>query len=83
MTPRGQTVPLWPLGVDNSLRILSTAERSQVDHCVPKERHSIVPLLKAFTSEPPPLARVFSRLGALDAQASRMEGLASWQTVVL
>ena len=51
------------------LRVLGTAERSQVDHRVPQQLHAIVPLLDAFKAEQQPLELVLPRKGPLDAQA--------------
>jgi hypothetical protein len=58
----------------NWLRVLDTAECSQVDQRVRQQLLAIVPLLDAFTAEPPPLARVFPGKGPLDTQAARVEG---------
>ena len=58
---------------NNWLRVLATAERSQVDHRVPQQLHPVVPLLDAFKSEQQALELIFPRKGALDTQASRMD----------
>jgi hypothetical protein len=57
---------------DNWLRVLDTAERSQVDQRIRQQLHAIVPLLDTFKTEQQPLEFVLPRKGALDAQASRM-----------
>ena len=55
--------------IDNWLRVLDTAERSQVDHCVPQQLHPIVPVLDAFKAEQQALELIFPRKGPLDSHA--------------
>src|SRR5947207_8548846 len=59
---------------NNWLRVLDTAERSQVDQGICHQLHPIVPLLDAFKSEQQPLELVFPRKGALDTHPQRMDG---------
>ena len=53
----------------NWLRVLDTAERSQVDQCVRHQLHAIVPLLDAFKTEQQPLEFVLPRKSPLDPHA--------------
>jgi hypothetical protein len=78
----GLSLPIWPdvqgwqegnFSI-NWLRVLGTAERSQVDQRVRHHLHAIVPLLEAFKAEQHPLELVFPRKRPLDAHASRMDG---------
>src|SRR5215467_4073461 len=50
----------------NWLRVLGTAERSQVDQPIRQSLHPIVPLLDACKTEPQPLALICPRKGPLD-----------------
>jgi len=45
----------------NWLRVLDTAERSQVDQRVPQQLHPIVPLLDALKTQQEPLEFVLPR----------------------
>src|SRR5439155_19744398 len=56
----------------NWLRVLGTAERSQIDQRVRQQLHAIVPLLDAFKSEQQPLELIFPRKGPLDTHAEHM-----------
>src|SRR5437870_10400382 len=58
----------------NWLRVLGTAESSQVDQRVCQQLHPIVSLLDAFKSEQQPLALVFPRKGPFDTHPQRMDG---------
>ena len=51
----------------NWLRVLGTAERSQVDQRIHPQLHPIVPLLDAFKTEQQPLELVLPRKGPLDS----------------
>src|SRR5207245_9849815 len=53
----------------NWLRVLGTAESSQVDQRVCQQLHAIVSLLDAFKAEQQPLEFVLPGKGALDAHA--------------
>src|SRR5437667_2481075 len=53
----------------NWLRVLGTAERSQIDQRIRQQLHAIVPLLYAFKSEQQPLELIFPRKGPLNTQA--------------
>ena len=53
----------------NWLRVLDTAEGSQVDQRVCQQLHAIMPLLDAFKSEQQPFEFIFPRKGALDSHA--------------
>src|SRR2546423_11810624 len=59
---------------DNWLRVLDTAERSQVDQRIRHQLHPIVPLLDAFKAEQQPLEFVLPRKGPLDTHPQRMDG---------
>ena len=50
----------------NWLRVLDTAERSQVDQHIRSQLHPIVPLLNAFKTKQQPLEFVLPRKGPLD-----------------
>src|SRR5215510_12093640 len=50
----------------NWLRVLDTAERSQIDQGICHQLHPIVSLLDAFKTKQQPLELVFPRKGALD-----------------
>ena len=54
---------------DNWLRVLSTAERAQIDHRVPQKLHAIVALLDTFKAESQPLELVLPGKGPLNPQA--------------
>ena len=58
----------------NWLRVLDTAERSQVDQRVRHQLHAIVPLLDTFKTEQQPLELVFPRKGPFDTHPQRMDG---------
>jgi hypothetical protein len=51
------------------LRVLDTAEGSQVDHRVPQQLHPIMALLDAFKPEQESTELVFPRKRPLDPQA--------------
>ena len=51
------------------LRVLGTAELTQIDQRVRQQLHAIVPLLYAFKSEQQPLELIFPRKGPLDTHA--------------
>jgi hypothetical protein len=55
--------------VFNWLRVLGTAEFSQVDQRIRQQLHPIVLLLEVFKTEQQPLKFVLPRKGALDAHA--------------
>src|SRR2546427_12666322 len=63
---------VWRKKTDNWLRVLDTAECSQVDQRVRQQLHAIVPLLDAFKSEQQPLELVFPRKRPLDTHAEHM-----------
>src|SRR2546425_3007270 len=48
------------------LRVLGTAERSQVDQRIRQQLHPIVPLLDAFKTKQQPLKLIFPRKGPID-----------------
>ena len=54
---------------NNWLRVLGTAERSQIDQRIRHQLHAIVPLLDAFKAQQQPLELVFPRKGPLDTHA--------------
>jgi predicted ATPase len=54
---------------DNWLRVLDTAECSQVDQRVRQQLHAVVPLLDALKAEQQPLELVFPRKRPLDTHA--------------
>jgi hypothetical protein len=58
----------------NWLRVLETAEGSQVDHRIRHQLHPIVSLLDTFKTEQQPLELVLPRKGPLDLYASRVDG---------
>jgi hypothetical protein len=55
--------------LNNWLRVLGTAESSQVDQHVCQQLHAIVPLLDAFKAEQQPFKLIFPRKGPLDTHA--------------
>ncbi len=57
----------------NWLRVLDTAERSQIDQRVCHQLHAIVPLLDAFKSEQQPLELIFPGKGPFDTHPQRMD----------
>jgi class 3 adenylate cyclase len=59
---------------DNWLRVLDTAELTQIDHRIPQQLHPIVALLDAFKAEQQPLELIFPRKGPLDPHASCVHG---------
>src|SRR5947209_20520674 len=58
----------------NWLRVLDTAERSQIDQGICHQLHPIVSLLDAFKSEQQPLELVFPRKGPFDTHPQCMDG---------
>src|SRR5437870_5110603 len=56
----------------NWLRVLDTAESSQVDQRVGHQLHAIMPLLDVFKTEQQPLEFVFPRKGPLHTHAQCM-----------
>src|SRR5712692_11620742 len=58
----------------NWLRVLGTAERSQIDQRIRQQLHAIVPLLDAFKSEQQPFELIFPRKGQLDTHPQGMDG---------
>jgi len=52
---------------ENWLRVLDTAELSQVDQRIREQLHPIVLLLEAFKTQQQPLAGVLPRTGLLDS----------------
>src|SRR4030095_14168340 len=58
----------------NRLRVLDTAERSQVDQRIGHQLHAIVPLLDMFKSEQQPLEFIFPCKGPLDTHPQGMDG---------
>ena len=56
------------------MRVLATAERSQVDQRICQQLHPLVPLLDAFKSEQQPLEFVLPRKGPLDTHPQGMDG---------
>ena len=68
--PLGAFIKLPALRVVHDwLRVLGTAESSQVDQRVGQQLHAIVSLLEAFKAEQQPLEFVLPGKGALDAHA--------------
>jgi len=65
---RGTNARLMHLPI-NWLRVLDTAERSQIDQGICHQLHPIMSLLDAFKSEQQPLELVFPRKGPLDTHA--------------
>src|SRR5436190_1330656 len=57
----------------NWLRVLDTAERSQIDQRVCHQLHAIVPLLDAFKSEQQPLELIFPGKGPFDTHPQRID----------
>jgi len=51
----------------NWLRVLGTAEPSQIDYCVCHQLHAVVPLLDALEPQQEPFEFIFPRQGPLDA----------------
>jgi hypothetical protein len=60
--------------LNNWLRVLDTAEGSQVDQRVCHHLHPIVPLLNALKPQEEPLERVFPRKRPLDTHPQGMDG---------
>src|SRR5215468_3302831 len=58
----------------NRLRVLDTAERSQVDQRIGHHLHAIVPLLDMFKAEQQPLELIFPRKSPLDTHPQGMDG---------
>jgi hypothetical protein len=58
----------------NWLRVLDTAERSQVDHRVPQQLHAIAVLLEAFKAEQQALKLIFPGKGPFDPHPQCMDG---------
>src|SRR5438445_13889651 len=56
------------------LRVLGTAERSQVDQRIRQQLHPIVPLLDAFKTQQQPLEFILPRKGPLDTHPQGMDG---------
>src|SRR5262249_55539190 len=61
-----ELVEHWTILPCNWLRVLGTAECSQVDQRIRHQLHAIVPLLDALKSEQQPLELVFPRKRPLD-----------------
>src|SRR2546422_11047075 len=57
----------------NWLRVLDTAESSQVDQRVGHQLHAIMPLLDVFKTEEESFEFVLPRKGALDPHPQRMD----------
>src|SRR5262249_15955515 len=58
----------------NWLRVLATAERSQVDQRIRQQLHPIVPLLDPFKTQHKPLEFILPRKGPLDTHPQGMDG---------
>ena len=58
----------------NWLRVLGTAERSQIHQGVRHQLHPVVPLLDTFKSEQEPLELIFPRKGPFDTHPQGMDG---------
>jgi len=63
-----------PLFTNNWLRVLDTAELSQVDQRIRQQLHAIVPLLDAFKSEQQSLELIFPGKGPFDPHPQSMDG---------
>ena len=53
----------------NWLRVLGTAEPSQIDQCVCHQLHAVVPPLDTLEPQQEPFERIFPRKRPLDTQA--------------
>jgi hypothetical protein len=73
----GARIVLLYQGLDsrtiNWLRVLDTAEGSQVDQRVGHQLHTVMPLLDTFKAEQQLFEFIFPRKGALDAHAPCMD----------